>query len=83
VFLSLQTELCYKSCCVYFVAKTKGEKNGDDDGLGQEIEVSHSNCIVYMTGVVDEKDERTCSPLSYLVVGHHEQVCRPVSERPI
>ena len=36
---------------------TKGEKNGDD-GLGQEIEVSHSNCIVYMTGVFNEKDER-------------------------
>jgi len=63
--------------------KTKGEKNGDDDGLGQEIQVSHSNCIVYMTGVVDEKDERACSPLPYLVVGHHEQVCRQVWERPV
>ena len=26
--------------------------------MGQEIEVSHSNCIVYMTGVFNEKDER-------------------------
>jgi len=43
---------------------TKGEKNVDDDGLGQEIEVSHSNCITHVTGVVDEKDERACSPLS-------------------
>ena len=43
------------SLSFYFVAKKKGEKNGDDDGLGQEIEVSHSNCIVYMTEVVDEE----------------------------
>jgi len=33
-------------------------KNGDDDELGQEIEVSHSDCIAYVTGVFDEKDER-------------------------
>jgi len=42
----------------------KGEKNVDDDGLGQEIEVGHSNCIAYVTGFVDGKDERACSPLS-------------------
>jgi len=48
---------------------TKGEKNGDNDGLSQEIEVSHSNCIVYMTGVFDEKDERACSPLSLASCG--------------
>jgi len=52
--------------------------NGDDDGLSQEIKVSHSNCIAHVTGVFDEKDERACSPLSWLVAGHHEQVCRQV-----
>ena len=58
-------------------------KNGDDDELGQEIEVSHSNCVAYVTGVVDEKNERACSPLSWLVAGHHEQVCWQVWERPV
>jgi len=65
------------SLSFYFVAKKKGEKNGDD-GLGQGIEVSHLNHIAHVTGVVDEKDERACSPLSQLIAGHHEQVCRQV-----
>jgi len=38
--------------------------NADDDELGYEIEVSHSNCIALLTEVVDEMDERACSPLS-------------------
>jgi len=29
--------------------------------MGQEIEVSHSDCIAYVTGVFDE---RACGPLS-------------------
>jgi len=37
---------------------TKGVKNGDDDRLGQGIEVSHLSCIAYVTGVIDEKDEK-------------------------
>ena len=37
---------------------TKGVKNGDDDDLGQKIEVHHWSCMAYVTGVVDEKDER-------------------------
>jgi len=38
--------------------KIKGAKNSDDDGLGQKIEVSYSSYTAYVTGVVDEKDER-------------------------
>jgi len=30
-----------------------------DDELGQGIDVSPLSCIAYMTGAVDEKDERT------------------------
>jgi len=37
---------------------TKGVENGDDDRLGQGIQVSHLSCIAYVTGVIDEKDEK-------------------------
>jgi len=34
----------------------KGVKDGDDDGLGQKIEVSHWSCMAYVIGVVNERE---------------------------
>lgn len=39
----------------YLVANNEGR---DDNRLRQGIQVSHSSCIAYVTGVVYEKDER-------------------------
>ena len=38
---------------------TNDIKSSDDDELGQGTDVSPSSCIAYITGAVDEKDERT------------------------
>ena len=35
----------------------KGVENDDVDELGEGIEISHSGCIVYLSRVVNEKDE--------------------------
>jgi len=36
----------------------EGVENDDNDEWGQGVEVNHSSCTMYVSGVIDEKDER-------------------------